>query len=126
VVYDTGRDELVLFGGADFNIMGDTWTWKGTDWTPHLAGSIRLTPRSGPPGSSVRVEAWGFAAGERVKLVFVDSAVGRVFLRKVRANAAGAFTTHVTIPITASQGKQPVKAKGLISGATAKQGFTVT
>jgi hypothetical protein len=44
----------------------------------------------------------------------------------VPADATGAFATHVTIPITASRGKQPVKAKGFTGGEIAKQGFTVT
>jgi hypothetical protein len=88
--------------------------------------SIKLDPRSGPPGTVVRVHGSGFASGERIKLVFVDSSAGRVFLKRVSADAAGAFTTHVTIPITAPPGKQPVKAKGLTSGEVAKHGFTVT
>jgi hypothetical protein len=128
MAYDGARAQVVLFGGQDSggNLVGDTWTWDGTDWSRHFTSSIRLTPRSGPPGTVIDAHGSGFAASETVKLVFVDSTAGRVFLKRVTADATGAFTTHVTIPITASPGKQPVKAKGLTSAEVAKHGFTVT
>jgi hypothetical protein len=35
--YDSVRQEIVLFGGEDWAatepVMGDTWTWNGSDWT---------------------------------------------------------------------------------------------
>jgi hypothetical protein len=127
MAYDAARGQVVLFGGfGGGNYLGDTWTWDGTDWTQRPAGSIRLTPRSGAPGSSVQVVAWGFAAGEIVSLKFIDSTQGKTFLKRVRTDATGAFTTEVTIPLTAIQGEQHIKAKGLGSGGIAKRIFTVT
>ena len=85
-----------------------------------------MTPRSGPPGTTVQVKAWGFVAGERVRLTFVDSTQGTIFLKKGVADATGAFTTEVTVPSKATLGRQHIKAKGSTSGEIAKRGFTVT
>jgi hypothetical protein len=128
MVYDAGHGQVALFGGSDGGIVafGDTWIWNGTGWSQRLAGSIALAPRSGPPGSAVRVEAWGFATGELVKLAFVDSTQGRTFLGKVQADRSGGFRVDVTIPLSATPGKQHIKANGVTSGEFAKQTFTVT
>jgi hypothetical protein len=125
MAYDAARGQVVLFGAAP-GLTSDTWTWVGTDWTQHPAGTISLSLRSGPPGTAVQVQGWGFEAGERVRLAFVDSTLGRTFLTRVRADAAGGFTAQITIPLDATPGRQRVKAKGLTSGEIAKQGFTVT
>jgi hypothetical protein len=126
--YDAARGRVVLFGGGTncCGVLGDTWAWDGTEWTQQPAGSIALTPRSGPPGTVVQVQAWGFAAGERVRLTFFDSTQGSILLEKVVADPTGAFTTQVTIPPFATLGKQRVKAKGSMSGEIAKRTFTVT
>jgi hypothetical protein len=115
----------VLFGGC-CNNFADTWTWEGTDWTQRALASITLTPRSGPPGTVMQVLGSGFAAGEKVKLSFVDSTQGNTFLKNVQTDATGAFITSVTIPLDATPGRQHVKAQGLRSGAMAKRSFTVT
>jgi hypothetical protein len=126
MAYDA-RGQVVLFGGyGDSPLSPWTWTWDGTDWTQHLAGSIELHPRLGPPGTEVHVHALGFAAGERVRLVFVDSTQGRIFLEAVVADVNGAFTTRVTIPPNATQGSQWVKASGTTSGEVTRRRFTVT
>jgi hypothetical protein len=128
MAYDAARDRVVLFGGTIGGsvYVGDTWTWDGTDWMQRPAGGVSLTPQSSPPGTVVQVQGWGFEAGERVRLAFVDSALGRTLLTRVRADAAGGFTAQITIPLDATLGRQRVKAKGLTSGEIAKGKFTVT
>jgi hypothetical protein len=127
MAYDAARGLMVLFGGfGDNGWFGDTWTWGGTDWMQRPAGGVSLTPQSSPPGTVVQVQGWGFEAGERVRLAFVDSALGRTLLTRVRADAAGGFTAQITIPLDATLGRQRVKAKGLTSGEIAKGKFTVT
>jgi hypothetical protein len=127
MAYDAVAAQMVLFGGDYIGTyLGDTWTWDGTDWTQHPAGSIALTPQSGPPGTVVRVIGSGFAAGELVRLTFVDSTQGRVFLKRVSTGATGAFSTHVTVPLDATPGRQHVKANGSAGAAIAKRSFIVT
>ncbi len=129
--YDAARSQVELFGGTSngdaLNAFGDTWTWDGTDWTQRPAGSLaRLSPPTGPPATVVTIQGWGFAAHERVSLRFVDSTLGSIFLTRARADATGAFTAQVTIPLSATLGTQHVKARGLTSGEIAKRPFTVT
>jgi hypothetical protein len=40
MVYDAGRDRIVLFGGrnAAGTALGDTWLWNGSSWSPGPAG----------------------------------------------------------------------------------------
>lgn len=126
MAYDATVRVDVLFGGNDEGYLADTWTWNGTDWSLGIAESIRLHPRSGPPGAVVMIRGWGFAAGERVRLTFVDSTQGRIFLQEVSTYQTGEFATQITIPLAANPGRQRVKARGLTSGEIAKRGFTVT
>src|SRR5690242_347699 len=42
MAYDPARNRLVLFGGFDSAVLGDTWEWDGQSWT-------RLTPSTSPP-----------------------------------------------------------------------------
>jgi hypothetical protein len=126
MAYDGVHGQVVLFGGIEgTTFLGDTWTWDGTEWTQHLGGSIGLRPRSGPPGASVRVTGWGFAAGELVNITFADVGQGRTLLSRVQADATGSFITLVSIPLTATSGRQHVKARGLTSRELARQGFIV-
>ena len=129
LAFDGLRSDMVLFGGFDptnAGYLGDTWTWDGTDWTAQLQGSIELDPRSGHPGSLVTVVGRGFAAGELIRLTFVDSTLGAVSLGTAQADAGGAFATNVTVPNGATPGPQAVKAKGRSSGEIARRRFTVT
>jgi hypothetical protein len=129
MAYDAAREQVVLFGGrsrrSDYVGVGDTWTWDGTDWTPHLAGSIWLDRRSGSPGSAIEVRCWGFAPGEAVRLSFLDSIQGRTVFARVRTDRTGGFRTYVAIPATATPGTQRVKARGLTSGEVATARFRV-
>jgi len=128
MAYDEARGQVVLFGGraSGGNYLADTWTWDGTDWTVRLAGSIGLLRRrSGPPGVTVDVYWWGFAPREMVKLSFLDSSRGRTLLGRVRTSPSGAFSTSVTIPLTATPGRQRIEARGLTSGQVARTRFKV-
>jgi hypothetical protein len=127
MAYDAARSQVVLFGGnygGSGGFLRDTWTWDGTDWAQHIAGSLSLEPKSGKP-TFVQVKGYGFAGGEKVKLAFIDSAQGRTFLGRVHADATGAFTTYVVVPGTATLGLQHILARGLSSDEIAKRGFTV-
>jgi len=126
MAYDAPRGRLVLFGG-EFNgpSLGDTWVWDGHDWSLP-AESVALSPSQGPPETIVQVTGLGFAANEVVRLNFIDSTNGRSFLAKVAANASGAFSTQVTIPVGASVGEQRIRAKGSVSGQIVRQAFSVT
>jgi hypothetical protein len=128
MAFDAARSEVVLFGGeTGAPSAGDTWTWDGTDWTQRPAGTLaKLSPHSGPAGTVVVVQGWGFAAGEGVRLMFVDSGQGTTSLRKVKSGVTGAFNAVVTIPPGATLGTQHVKARGVTSGEIARRAFTVT
>ena len=48
MVYDSARQQIVLFGGQAFygGVINDTWTWDGTDWTqqqPNVSPPARST-----------------------------------------------------------------------------------
>jgi hypothetical protein len=43
MAYDSARGRLVLFGGHDGNLRGDTWEWDGASWT--LAATTGPLPR---------------------------------------------------------------------------------
>ena len=43
MAYDQARQLVVMFGGQGFNLLGDTWTWDGTNWTEQTPSS---SPRS--------------------------------------------------------------------------------
>ena len=47
MAYDPATGDVVLFGGtaADFDPLGDTWTWNGTTWT-------QQSPATSPPARS--------------------------------------------------------------------------
>jgi hypothetical protein len=43
MVYDSERQQVVMFGGSDSSYLGDTWTWNGTNWK-------RESPENSPSG----------------------------------------------------------------------------
>ena len=40
--YHQARDQLLLFGGAAYGSLADTWLWRGTRWEP-------IAATDGPP-----------------------------------------------------------------------------
>jgi hypothetical protein len=132
MAYDATVHRPVLFGGYVYadgidDFAGDTWLWEGNDWSLRTVGSFYVAPRSGAPGGQLFVRGWGFAPREAVRLTFLDEAQGRIFLARVRTNGIGGFSTsNVHVPLTASPGRQRIKATGLTSGETTRRGFTVT
>ncbi|QNI37759.1 NHL domain-containing protein [Edaphobacter albus] len=42
VAYDAAHNQVVLFGGTDNSVLGDTWVWDGTNWT-------QKSPTNSPP-----------------------------------------------------------------------------
>ena len=125
MTYDAGRAVVVLFGGGNV-LAGDTWGWNGTDWSLLTIGSIKLSPRSGPLGTTATLRGAGFSAFDWIKLSFVDSAQGRIDLGWARAYGSGRFKTEITIPVGATLGRQRVRARGTWSGEIASRTFTVT
>ena len=123
---DAARAQVVLFGGLYGSFLGDTWTWDGTDWGIPFRASLKLKPKSGPPGTVVTVLGSGFGGAEKVVLTFMDSVTGTTKLGVVETDGTGAFTTQVTIPLNATAGTQQLKAKGRGSGQPRKKAFTVT
>jgi hypothetical protein len=124
MAYDAARSNVVMFGGSPY--VSDTWTWDGTDWAVPLRASATLRPRSGPPGTVVHVQGWGFGALEKVQLTFIDSTKGIRKLGMTSTDATGAFAAVVRIPKAATPGDQLVKAKGRGSGQVKRKTFTVT
>ncbi len=57
MIYDTARDELVMFGGAGLGYLGDTWVFDGTTW-------IERTPTISPSPRSNAVMAYHVQRGE--------------------------------------------------------------
>jgi hypothetical protein len=55
MAYDAGHHVLVLFGGNNSTgsnaVLGDTWTWNGSDWSQRLPGVS-------PPGRSAAAMAY--------------------------------------------------------------------
>jgi hypothetical protein len=124
---DAATGDAVLFGGSTFtSFLGDTWTWDGTAWARGIATRLRLSPRSGPPSTSVTVTGSGFDPYEHVTVTFVDSVNGETLLRTFATGGSGYFRGKVTIPFDATLGKQEIVAAGTVSGVTAQAKFTVT
>jgi hypothetical protein len=126
---DPAAGGVVLFGGYQyFGAIPDsnTWTWDGTSWTSHPSGWIALSPRSGSPGTVIRVRGWAFVPGESIKLTFIDSTEGRSLLRKVHADLNGRFSVMVKIPENATLGRQFIRATEQFHTRVTKRAFTVT
>jgi uncharacterized protein (TIGR03437 family) len=71
MAYDSKSGQVVMFGGVasdGMTLLGDTWTWNGTDWT-------KQSPSASPPGTNSPALAYdsmndqtvlfgGFASGK--------------------------------------------------------------
>ena len=95
-----------LLGAASFNV------------TPRLI----LNPTSGPPGSPVTAQGYGFGAGEPVDVYW--NSVGTL-LGSTSADVNGAFSSALTVPAGAAPGRDKIFASGQGTGAEASKAFTV-
>jgi hypothetical protein len=60
VVFDTVRNQIVLFGGFGYaGELADTWVWDGTDWTQE-------SPSANPPARQLQAMAYDKAHGQAV------------------------------------------------------------
>ena len=57
MAYDPATGQLVLFGGDDGSVLGDTWTWNGTTWTAAVPGDQPARPPSGRRWPTTRAPA---------------------------------------------------------------------
>ncbi len=88
---------------------------------------IEASPDSGSSGTVVTLTGSGFAAGERVRLVFNGSYGKEWELRDVTASADGGFVAEIKVPAEGADNQQrSVEAKGLDSKRTADTPFTTT
>jgi hypothetical protein len=87
---------------------------------------ITLTPRSGPPGTTVQVSGTGFGALEGIDLAFRDLQGRLVPLGSTAADGGGLLSMVVVIPSGASPGRQAIVARGAISHVQTSSPFLVT
>ena len=59
MAYDSARGRVVMFGGYDGGVFGDTWEWDGNNWR-------RRTPLSSPAARSAPALAYDSARGRVV------------------------------------------------------------
>jgi hypothetical protein len=120
----------VLFGGETNVLLGDTWIWSDRTWRVPFVAHLHLSPRSGPPGTVVRLKGMGFAAFEQVTITFIDSVAGKTVLGTFATNGSGTFMRPylhgMRIPQNSTVGTQKIRAVGAVSHQQAKATFTVT
>src|SRR5437868_14034167 len=82
--------------------------------------SIKLSPKYGPPTSSVKVSGTGFGMNEPVTITFDTTTVGTA-----TTGSTGAFSTKIKVPGSALPGNHTIKATGQISKLSASATFLV-
>ena len=90
--------------------------------------AISLTPHAGVPGSTTHVTGLGFAAGETVKIRFINTSNGVTNIMRLgtaTADSTGGFAADVKIPSVATVGAQKVRAVGETSKLVARKTFFV-
>ncbi|MFK0046911.1 hypothetical protein ACIQU4_22940 [Streptomyces sp. NPDC090741] len=88
---------------------------------------VEANPDSGSSGTVINLTGSGFAAGERVRLIFNGSYGKEWQLRDVTASADGGFVAEIKVPAEGVGNQQrSVEAKGLDSKRTADTPFTIT
>ncbi len=78
---------------------------------PALAAQVTVTPRLGPPGSDVTLDATGFAPGEAIGAAFGTLSVGTV-----TAGPGGAVSAVVEVPEELAPGLTEVRLTGARGG----------
>src|SRR2546422_8529348 len=77
MAYDAARGQVVLFGGCCAgDLLGDTWTWDGIDWTQRTPAHMP-SPRFGPGATydarTRQVVLFGGATGGCGYVCFADT-----------------------------------------------------
>ena len=101
----------------------------GASFADATGAAITLTPNSGLAGSTTQVTGSGYAAGETVKLAFINTSGGVTNVNQLgtaTADSNGAFQATVKIPSVATPGSQKVRAVGRTSHLVARKTFFVT
>jgi N-acetylneuraminic acid mutarotase len=111
-------DGSVLVAGGARSYYGAA-TSTAELFTPVL---LSVDPTSGPVGTQVTVSGSGFYAHEPIS-VFWDS---QSVIGHTQANAAGAFSTKITVPKSSPAGANEIAVQGRRSFAGASATFTVT
>ena len=120
MVYDSQRNRVVMFGGADIsNVLNDTWTWDGTSWT-NLNLSPAPSPREGhsmaynsqtgsilvfggfgaPPGPILIPDTWELASSSPTSAVAASYGAGCGTTALAIAPATGALPVVGTTAVT--------------------------
>ncbi|MFC8734238.1 GH92 family glycosyl hydrolase [Luteimicrobium sp. NPDC057192] len=92
--------------------------------------TISASPATVEPGAAVTVKGAGFEPGEDVLVTLSETPRATTLralaaLPTVKADAKGAFTTHVTVPSGAGDGTYPITAVGQDSQASASADVVV-
>lgn len=97
---------------------------------PPPAAHLRLSPDTVPVGASYVISGGGFAAGERVRVTWVDRDVGGSAAPQVPLGETTADANGEIIPLTVKEAATPthytIRAAGLRSGRAAASVLTVT
>jgi hypothetical protein len=101
--------------------------------TPTAHPTVRVTPNSGTPSTSVTASGGGFSPGETVKITYKTGLAApkpaKVVLCSATVSAAGTYSCNGTIPASTSAGAlgaHKVMAKGKTSLHKAATTFTLT
>jgi hypothetical protein len=101
--------------------------------TPTAHPTVRVTPNSGSPLTSITASGGGFSPGETVKVIYKTGLVApkaaKVILCSVTVSDVGTYSCNGTIPAKTSagaRGAHKVMAKGGTSHEKATTTFTLT
>ena len=101
---------------------GFTFTFStGKTYPVNVAACIKLNPKSGPPGASVKITGTGYGASEIVDIFFDEKMVDTV-----NANSLGQVSATITVPNNTATGNHAVTASGQVSGLASASKFKVT
>jgi hypothetical protein len=90
------------------------------------ATTLKVSPHSGAPGSTVTLTGKGFSPGETITVSFRDHAGHLTTRSAAMAGSSGGFTVVETVPSGAAGGAGEFRASGRISEVTAHCDFSVT
>lgn len=108
---DLPRIAVAVMTAALVLIVGSTYAAAQSS-EPVSTGPLTAPPASTQdldPGDELRISGAGFAPGSTIDITMESTPV---FLKRVTADATGAFSTTVQIPAGADAGSHTVKATG--------------